>query len=65
LIAITGEIPRETSFEKGFPFQYTEDPTNEGNLIPDPLIRDDQALVVLSMEIREIQRQENGYGYKS
>jgi 7,8-dihydropterin-6-yl-methyl-4-(beta-D-ribofuranosyl)aminobenzene 5'-phosphate synthase len=46
LLAITGEIPRETSFEKGFPYQYTEDPTNEKNLIPDPLIRDDQALVV-------------------
>ena len=47
LLVITGEIPRETSFEKGFPYQYTEDPTNEKNLIPDPLIRDDQALVVI------------------
>jgi len=46
LIAITGEIPRETSFEKGFPYQYTEDPANEKNLIPDPLIEDDQALIV-------------------
>ena len=46
LLVITGEIPRETSFEKGFPYQYTEDPTNKKNLIPDPLIRDDQALVV-------------------
>ncbi|MGA8105726.1 MAG: MBL fold metallo-hydrolase, partial [Nitrososphaeraceae archaeon] len=46
LLAITGEIPRETSFEKGFPYQYTEDPSNEMNLIPDPLIKDDQALVV-------------------
>ena len=46
LLAITGEIPRETSFEKGFPYQYAEDPNNEKNLIPDPLIRDDQALVV-------------------
>jgi 7,8-dihydropterin-6-yl-methyl-4-(beta-D-ribofuranosyl)aminobenzene 5'-phosphate synthase len=46
LLVATGEIPRETSFEKGFPYQYTEDPTNEKNLIPDPLIRDDQALVV-------------------
>jgi 7,8-dihydropterin-6-yl-methyl-4-(beta-D-ribofuranosyl)aminobenzene 5'-phosphate synthase len=25
LIAITGEIPRETSFERGFPYQYAED----------------------------------------
>ena len=46
LLLVTGEIPRETSFEKGFPYQYTEDPTNKKNLIPDPLIRDDQALVV-------------------
>ena len=46
LLAITGEILRETSFERGFPYQYTEDPTDEKNLIPDPLIRDDQALVV-------------------
>jgi 7,8-dihydropterin-6-yl-methyl-4-(beta-D-ribofuranosyl)aminobenzene 5'-phosphate synthase len=46
LLAITGEIPRETSFEKGFPYQYTEDPSNEKALIPDPLIKDDQALVV-------------------
>jgi 7,8-dihydropterin-6-yl-methyl-4-(beta-D-ribofuranosyl)aminobenzene 5'-phosphate synthase len=46
LLLVTGEIPRETSFEKGFPYQYTEDPNNEKNLIPDPLIRDDQALIV-------------------
>ena len=46
LIAITGEIPRETSFEKGFPFQYAEDPDNENKLVPDPLIKDDQAILV-------------------
>jgi 7,8-dihydropterin-6-yl-methyl-4-(beta-D-ribofuranosyl)aminobenzene 5'-phosphate synthase len=46
LLAITGEIPRETAFEKGFPYQYAEDPRDEKNLIPDPLIKDDQALVV-------------------
>jgi 7,8-dihydropterin-6-yl-methyl-4-(beta-D-ribofuranosyl)aminobenzene 5'-phosphate synthase len=46
LLVITGEIPRETSFEKGFPYQYIEDPSNEKSLIPDPLIKDDQALVV-------------------
>jgi 7,8-dihydropterin-6-yl-methyl-4-(beta-D-ribofuranosyl)aminobenzene 5'-phosphate synthase len=46
LLAITGEIPRETSFEKGFPYQYAEDPNNEKILIPDPLIKDDQATVV-------------------
>jgi 7,8-dihydropterin-6-yl-methyl-4-(beta-D-ribofuranosyl)aminobenzene 5'-phosphate synthase len=45
LLAITGEIPRETAFEKGFPYQYAEDPRNEKNLLPDPLIKDDQALV--------------------
>ena len=46
LLAITGEIPRETSFEKGFPYQYAEDPNNEKILMPDPLIKDDQATVV-------------------
>ena len=46
LLVITGEIPRETSFEKGFPYQYIEDSSNEKSLIPDPLIKDDQALVV-------------------
>lgn len=45
LLAITGEIPRETRFEKGFPFQYAEDPDNENKLVPDPLIKDDQAIV--------------------
>ena len=46
LLAITGEIPRETSFEKGFPFQYAEDLDNENNLVPDPLIKDDQAMIM-------------------
>jgi 7,8-dihydropterin-6-yl-methyl-4-(beta-D-ribofuranosyl)aminobenzene 5'-phosphate synthase len=46
LLAITGEIPRETSFEKGFPYQYAEDSDNENKLVPDPLIKDDQAIVV-------------------
>lgn len=51
-ILITGEIPRNTSFEKGFPFQYAEKPQNNNddeknvNLIPDPLVKDDQAIVV-------------------
>jgi 7,8-dihydropterin-6-yl-methyl-4-(beta-D-ribofuranosyl)aminobenzene 5'-phosphate synthase len=45
-LLVTGEIPRETSFEKGFPFQYTENRIgNETKLIPDPLVRDDQAIV--------------------
>lgn len=46
LLLITGQIPRATSFEKGFPFQYAEDPNNEKILVPDPLIKDDQAIVV-------------------
>ena len=47
LLLVTGEIPRNTSFEKGFPFQYAEDPlNNEIRLVPDPLVRDDQAIVV-------------------
>jgi 7,8-dihydropterin-6-yl-methyl-4-(beta-D-ribofuranosyl)aminobenzene 5'-phosphate synthase len=45
LLLITGQIPRETSFEKGFPFQYAENPSDEKNLVPDPLIKDDQAIV--------------------
>ena len=44
---LTGEIPRKTSFEKGFPFQYVENQSgNEIKLVPDPLVRDDQAIVV-------------------
>jgi 7,8-dihydropterin-6-yl-methyl-4-(beta-D-ribofuranosyl)aminobenzene 5'-phosphate synthase len=45
LLLITGQIPRETSFEKGFPFQYAENPNDKRNLVPDPLIKDDQAIV--------------------
>jgi 7,8-dihydropterin-6-yl-methyl-4-(beta-D-ribofuranosyl)aminobenzene 5'-phosphate synthase len=43
-ILFTGQIPRETIFEKGFAFQYKVDPSNE-DLIPDPLVEDDQALI--------------------
>lgn len=43
-LLITGQIPRNTSYEKGFPLQYKED-LNTGNLIPDPLVNDDQAIV--------------------
>lgn len=39
---VTGEIPRITEFEKGFPIHYAE---IDGELKPDPLIRDDQALI--------------------
>ena len=46
-LLVTGEIPRETSFEKGFPFQYAENRIgNKTTLVPDPLVRDDQAVVV-------------------
>ena len=44
-LLITGQISRHTIYEKGFPLQYKEDPT-KGNLIPDPLVNDDQAIVV-------------------
>ena len=44
-ILLTGQIPRNTTFEKGFPFQYAIDSTNE-NLVPDPLVKDDQALIL-------------------
>jgi 7,8-dihydropterin-6-yl-methyl-4-(beta-D-ribofuranosyl)aminobenzene 5'-phosphate synthase len=52
-LLITGETPRHSSFEKGFPFQYAEKPCNTSGdkeknvkLIPDPLVKDDQAIVV-------------------
>jgi 7,8-dihydropterin-6-yl-methyl-4-(beta-D-ribofuranosyl)aminobenzene 5'-phosphate synthase len=50
-LLITGEIPRNTSFERGFPFQYAEKPHNGDddeknmNLVPDRLVKDDQAIV--------------------
>jgi 7,8-dihydropterin-6-yl-methyl-4-(beta-D-ribofuranosyl)aminobenzene 5'-phosphate synthase len=42
-LLITGEIPREKNFEKGFPVQYAED---GDSLIHDPLVKDDQAIVI-------------------
>jgi 7,8-dihydropterin-6-yl-methyl-4-(beta-D-ribofuranosyl)aminobenzene 5'-phosphate synthase len=44
-VLITGEIPRTTDFERGFPLQFKEG-TNESDLIPDPLVNDDQAIVM-------------------
>ncbi len=44
-VMITGQIPRITEFEKGFPLQYKEE-KNEVDLIPDPLVKDDQALIM-------------------
>jgi 7,8-dihydropterin-6-yl-methyl-4-(beta-D-ribofuranosyl)aminobenzene 5'-phosphate synthase len=45
-VLITGEIPRITNFEKGFPLQYKEG-RDENHLIADPFVNDDQALVML------------------
>lgn len=45
-VLITGEIPRVTKFEKGFPLQYKEG-KDENDLIADPFVKDDQALVML------------------
>jgi 7,8-dihydropterin-6-yl-methyl-4-(beta-D-ribofuranosyl)aminobenzene 5'-phosphate synthase len=52
-LLLTGRVPRKTGFEKGLPYQYAESPRNNNtdnveenlNLIPDPLVKDDQALV--------------------
>jgi len=44
-LQITGQIPRHTTYEKGFPLQYKEDP-DEHHLTPDPLVNDDQAIIV-------------------
>ncbi|MBM4328979.1 MAG: MBL fold metallo-hydrolase [Deltaproteobacteria bacterium] len=43
LILATGEIRRQTDFEKGFPLSYAE---SDGKLEPDFETRDDQAVVV-------------------
>ena len=43
-VLVTGEIPRTNSFEKGFPNHYSQ--VKEGELEPDPLIKDDQAIIL-------------------
>jgi 7,8-dihydropterin-6-yl-methyl-4-(beta-D-ribofuranosyl)aminobenzene 5'-phosphate synthase len=43
-VLITGEIPRTNSFEKGFPNHYSE--VEEGKMEADPLIKDDQAIIL-------------------
>lgn len=45
-LLITGRIPRETSFEKGYPVQYKEDQCCNKKLIPDPMVDDDQAVII-------------------
>ena len=42
-ILVTGEVPRTTDFEKGFPNHYSE---IDGKMENDPLIKDDQAIVL-------------------
>jgi 7,8-dihydropterin-6-yl-methyl-4-(beta-D-ribofuranosyl)aminobenzene 5'-phosphate synthase len=42
-VLVTGEIPRTNNFEKGFPNHYSEE---DGKLEKDPLIKDDQAIVL-------------------
>jgi 7,8-dihydropterin-6-yl-methyl-4-(beta-D-ribofuranosyl)aminobenzene 5'-phosphate synthase len=43
LALVTGEVTRTTEFEKGFPVHYAE---RNGDWKPDPLIHDDQAVVM-------------------
>lgn len=43
MVLVTGQIHRTTKFEKGFPIHYSE---IDGTWQSDPLIHDDQALVV-------------------
>ncbi len=42
-VGLTGEVDRENDFEKGFPIHYAE---RDGEIVPDPWIWDDQALLV-------------------
>jgi 7,8-dihydropterin-6-yl-methyl-4-(beta-D-ribofuranosyl)aminobenzene 5'-phosphate synthase len=42
-LLVTGEVDRTTKFERGFPLQ---EPFHRGSLEPDPLVLDDQALLL-------------------
>ena len=42
-VMITGQVPRQTDFEKGFPIHYAE---VDGRWAPDPWIHDDQAIIM-------------------
>jgi 7,8-dihydropterin-6-yl-methyl-4-(beta-D-ribofuranosyl)aminobenzene 5'-phosphate synthase len=42
-VLVTGEIPRTSEFEKGFPNHYSE---VDGKMESDPLIKDDQAVIL-------------------
>lgn len=43
-VLVTGEIPRTNNFEKGFPNHYSE--VEDGEVEADPLIKDDQAIIL-------------------
>lgn len=43
-LLVTGEIPRTNNFEKGFPNHYSE--VDDGEMEADPLIIDDQAIIM-------------------
>jgi 7,8-dihydropterin-6-yl-methyl-4-(beta-D-ribofuranosyl)aminobenzene 5'-phosphate synthase len=43
MILVSGEIARHTDFEKGFPIHYAQ---RHGSWEPDPLIMDDQCLII-------------------
>lgn len=43
-VLVTGEIPRTNNFEKGFPNHYSE--VDDGEMEADPLIIDDQAIIL-------------------
>lgn len=43
LVLVSGEIPRSTEFEKGFPIHYAQ---RGGDWVPDPLIMDDQCIIL-------------------
>ena len=43
-VLVTGEIPRANTFEKGFSNHYSE--MDNGKMEADPLIRDDQAIIL-------------------
>jgi 7,8-dihydropterin-6-yl-methyl-4-(beta-D-ribofuranosyl)aminobenzene 5'-phosphate synthase len=45
-VLVTGEIPRTNNFEKGFPNHYSLVEEEEGKMEPDPLIKDDQAIIL-------------------
>lgn len=43
LLLVSGEVPRTTGFEIGFPIHYAK---RQGNWEPDPLIMDDQCAII-------------------